>query len=160
MSPTLSRQLLAFAPLACALAHITEEFIFPGGFVSWYRRYRPAYSASITPTHLFRINAVLLGVAALVAFEGLSWASGPALWLTLAAVLGANGLWHVVGAIRTKSYSPGVITGVLLYMPMLVVGAAYLIHAALIGVGSALLPVVIGASYQLWSDRLHRLRSR
>ena len=38
MTPTLIMQALAPAPLACALMHISEEFVIPGGFIAWIRR--------------------------------------------------------------------------------------------------------------------------
>lgn len=32
---------LPWAPLAAAVIHISEEFLLPGGFAAWYRRYSP-----------------------------------------------------------------------------------------------------------------------
>ena len=66
MNPILSRQLLALAPLVCALCHIVEEFVLPGGFLTWYKRFRPGYAASITPAHLFRINSASQSLVAAI----------------------------------------------------------------------------------------------
>jgi hypothetical protein len=57
-----ARRWFAWAPFATAVAHIFEEFVFPGGFMSWYRRYRGPAAASVNPRFLVIINFVLLGV--------------------------------------------------------------------------------------------------
>ena len=43
---------LAWAPLGAAALHVSEEFLLPGGFMDWYRRYRPLVQRSITPRFL------------------------------------------------------------------------------------------------------------
>lgn len=151
--------LIALAPLLCSIAHITEEFVFPGGFVKWYRNYRPAYAASITPRYLLLINSILLGAGALLAWLGLSWARGPSLWLILAAILGANAYFHIRGTFITRKYSPGVITGTLLYIPLFVIGNIYFLSHHIATLGMATFSLVVGASYQFWSDTAHGARS-
>ena len=39
---------------------------------------------------------------------------GVAAWLIVTTLLFANAVWHVVGSVKTRSYSPGVLTGLLL----------------------------------------------
>jgi hypothetical protein len=51
---------LLWAPLAAACAHIAEEFVWPGGFMAWYRHYRGPAASRITPRFLWVINAALL----------------------------------------------------------------------------------------------------
>ena len=111
-----------WAPLGAASLHIVEEFLYPGGFVKWYRCYRPEIQKSITPRFLVIINALLLALCGNVAALQSSPPLGPALWLAVAALLFANGVWHIVGTIKTRSYSPGVITGVSLYGPLAAYG--------------------------------------
>jgi hypothetical protein len=53
---------LAWAPLATAMAHMFEEFVLPGGFMSWYSRYRGSEATSVNPRFLVIINFVLLAV--------------------------------------------------------------------------------------------------
>ena len=50
---------LPWAPLGAVILHIFEEFVYPGGFVAWYRRYR-ADASRITTRFLVIINAALL----------------------------------------------------------------------------------------------------
>ena len=148
---------LRWAPLVCALLHIAEEFVWPGGFPTWYRRYRGPEHQSVTPRFLFVINAILLlactsaGVAALTP-------RGASLWLVMAALLASNGLWHVWASLRTHTYSPGMVTGLALYLPLVVVGIPRFFHSGLISPGSMVISLIIGALYPVWSLLFHSRR--
>lgn len=150
---------LAWAPLAAASLHIVEEFGFPGGFMAWYRRSRPSIRSSVTPRFLIIVNVLLLilcyGVGALSARP-----IGVFLWLAVAALLFANAVWHIVYTVRTRSYSPGVATGVLLYAPLAVYGCARFIASGQISPWRAGLALALGSSYQLWANLLHQYRAR
>ncbi len=89
-----------WAPMGAAGLHIIEEFIYPGGFAAWDRRYRPVLSASITPRFHIVINGLLLLLCYNVGAMG-GTPIGIATWLTVAALLFSNAIWHVVGAVRT-----------------------------------------------------------
>ena len=60
---------LPWAPLAPASLHISEEFVIPGGFPAWYRRFRPNPSR-ITTRMLVIVNVALLIACAKVALLG------------------------------------------------------------------------------------------
>ena len=47
-------------PLLAASSHMMEEFVYPGGFPAWFRRYRPEGASEITVTKLVVINGLLL----------------------------------------------------------------------------------------------------
>jgi hypothetical protein len=147
------------APLGAASLHIVEEFAWPGGFLAWDRSFRPAIGNSITPRFAIGINALLLAVCAAVAFAGPT-PRGVATWLTVAAVLLSNVGFHVLGTIRTRRYSPGVVTAVLLYLPLGVIGFWWFLHADLASWSTALTALCVGGAYPLWSSLLHRSRSR
>lgn len=82
---------LPWLPLLFAALHIAEEFVWPGGFADWYRRYRPDLAPGITSKFLIRINALLLLVCLGAGLLGVG-RQGAALWLTIAALLGRPGL--------------------------------------------------------------------
>ena len=149
-----------WAPAGAATLHIVEEFAFPGGFAAWDRRYRPNFAASITPRFHVIVNAMMLALCAGVGLQGPT-PSGVAAWLTVAALLATNAVWHVVGAVRTRSYSPGMVTGILLYLPLALGGYPWFIRSGEASVGTAVIALAIGASYTLWVGRaLHRWRAR
>jgi hypothetical protein len=147
---------LLWAPFAAACTHIVEEFVWPGGFMTWYRQYRgPAAASRITPRFLVLINAALLFGCwdAAAARESLM---SRAVWLAMCALVGANGCWHLWAAVRTRGYSPGVVTGTLLYIPLAAYGFATYIGSGRVSPAIAIAAGIIGASYPVWSAIFHR----
>lgn len=150
---------LWWAPLCMAALHIFEEFVFPGGFASWDRAYRSAFQNSISPGFHIWINALLLFACIAVAFNAPA-ERAVAGWLTLAALLFSNAIFHLIGTFRTKRYSPGIVTGLLLYVPVAVFGYWHFLHTGEVSSGTALIAAFVGGSYHLWSPFFHRLRAR
>ena len=146
-------------PLAAVILHIVEEFVFPGGFPDWDRRFRPAYKASITPRLHVTMNGILILVCLGLGFAG-PGRQNVATWLTLAALLASNAVFHLVGAFRTRSYSPGMVTGLLLYIPMAVYGFPHFIRTGQASTGTAIAAAALGGSYHLWSALAHARRAR
>ena len=147
---------LRWAPLAAACLHITEEFVWPGHFMAWYQRYRGPTAARITVRFLVVINVVLVAacVNAAGALNGPPMGTG--YWLAMCALLCANGVWHAWASVRSHSYSPGVITGVLVYVPLAVYAYPAILRTEKISVGSAVIAALIGVSYPVWSALYHR----
>ena len=147
------------APLIAASLHVFEEFVFPGGFRIWYARYRPEIGASLTVKFLVIVNAVMLSVCALVALVGPS-ANGAANWFVITTILFWNAIFHLRAAVRMRSYSPGMITGAFLYIPMAVVGSVVVLRARLVPWVLAVACVGVGSLYQVFSLRNHRRRAK
>ena len=153
-----SHSWIFWAPLVAASLHILEEFVWPGGFLDWYRRYRPAIAASITPRLILVVNGILLLACNAAALLGPT-PRGVALWLTVVAILLTNVGFHVVAVMRTGVYSPGVITAVVLYLPLAIYGFSYFLRHGLASIGTAVLALVVGIAYPIWSLRNHRRRA-
>ena len=151
-------QLLFWAPLGAVLVHIFEEFVWPGGVMRWYRRYRGKNSSRITPRLLIVINALLLAVCVNAAVNG-DTPAAIAYWIGVTAILASNGLWHLWAAVRTRGYSPGAVTVTLLYVPLAVYGCIRWLRSSSVSIGYAILALLIGGSYPLWSALFHA-RSR
>ena len=153
-----------WAPLAAASLHIVEEFAWPGGFAEWDRAYRPAYAASITRRLHIVVNGALLLLCVQV------WSLAPleqtparstvvGVWLAVAALMFSNAVFHVVGTIETHRRSPGVISGVLFYVPLALFGYWYfLIHGEIPWAGAAI-AAVLGGSYHYWARLMHLVRA-
>lgn len=134
--------------------------MFPGGFAAWDQRYRPGIRKSITPRFHVIINGLLLVACYDVGALGFT-AIGIASWLALTALLFSNAVWHVMGAIRTQSYSPGMLTGLLLYVPLTIYGYARFLRSGQASIPTAILACAVGASYHLWiANALHKWRAR
>jgi hypothetical protein len=146
------------APFVAACLHITEEFFWPGGFAEWDRRYRPDFARSITSRFHIIVNVLLLIIAYDV-FATRHSHIGPLMWMTVAAIEFSNALWHLRGAQKTRSYSPGMATGTLLYVPMTIYGYVHFLRTGT-PPAIALLGFVIGSSYLFIGPLLHRMRGR
>jgi hypothetical protein len=167
---------LWWAPLPAAVAHIVEEFVYPGGFADWDRAYRPKIRGSITPRLHLVINAAMVfacisvgiagvpgGVVSLGAMRFRSMIPpqyAVAGWLALAALLFSNAMFHIVGTLRTGRASPGVRTGLLLYAPLAVYGFWHFWSSGLAPFGTLILTALLGGSYHLWASMFHAVRAR
>jgi hypothetical protein len=156
---TAEMTLLLWASLIAVAAHLVEEFVFPGGFIAWHRRYRPEHEASITPRFALVANGLLLFLLLAIAMNGPSSPIGIFQWLTLAALLVTNAAFHIRAVINTRVYSPGVVTAALLYVPLGVYGYYWLLRTGAASAGTAAVALVLGGSYPLVSALLHRMRS-
>ena len=97
------------------LIHLAEEQWGGGGFAAWASS---ALSAPLTESRFLVINAVawplvlvVCGIA--IIRPALSWPV-----LVVAALLTLNGALHVLGSLVTSSYSPGAVSGGLVYLPL------------------------------------------
>lgn len=107
------RKLVLLAPFIFIL-HVLEE---APGFVVWFNSLVPR---GISQSGFLTVNAVALIVTVAVSLLVAS-SPDPVSGLVLAAWVGflmlANGVLHLVGTIAHARYSPGVVTGTLLYLP-------------------------------------------
>lgn len=149
---------LMWAPLIAASLHMSEEFLFPGGFPAWYRGYRTDPSR-ITRRFLAIVNAMLLVACCNIALLGRT-PVGIAYWLTISALLCSNGIWHAWASYKSRTYSPGVITGVAVYLPLAVFGFSYFVRSGAASIGVAALACAVGGSYQFWLAAYHGLRKK
>ncbi|HEV7671018.1 MAG TPA: HXXEE domain-containing protein [Thermoanaerobaculia bacterium] len=111
--PDLSKWLLLL-PLAYLL-HLGEEWWGGEGFVAWTAR---ALGRPVSETRFLILNAIvwpLFCALTLLAFRKRSLAWFPA---TFGTVVLINAGLHVLGTVVSASYSPGLVTGVFLYLPL------------------------------------------
>jgi hypothetical protein len=97
------------------LFHAAEELWGGVGFPAWVSAFA---GISVAPELFLRLNAMfLMGMVAVVflarAVPGAGW-----IVVTLAVSVALNGLLHVAGTLLTRSYSPGVVTGLVLWVPL------------------------------------------
>jgi len=156
---------LVFAlPIAFGL-HVCEEFAFPGGYPEWAVRFHPERARAMTTSHFYRVN-IIGGLAALGASLGAFDYSGGysyigvRVWLVMLATLVVNAVGHVSGAVASKRYCPGVVTSVVLFLPLAVAGTRVLVGSGVVGVLSAAAFVAVGVpAYLYLIGRLRRVAS-
>jgi hypothetical protein len=137
---------MLWLPLLAASAHIFEEFVWPGGFAEWYRRFDPGAAASVTTRFLVGINLLLLALCAMPRLLGAT-PRGVSFWLTASAVCAGNALFHIYATWRMREYSPGIVTGVLLYIPLAIFGFTVFLRQHAASTATAIQALLIGAAY-------------
>ena len=91
--------------------------------------------------------------------DGAGWSRGLLLWLVLAAILVATAFLHIIGTWRTRRYAPGLVTGVLLNLPLGIWGFWHFPVTGQASFQLAATSLVFGASYDIWSNLSHRARA-
>jgi hypothetical protein len=133
--------------------HVFEEFIFPGGFGDWVKSYRPKLANVVTPSYLFKINFIPLVASVLVSLGAFDYMGaysfgGIRAWLTFLSILAFNASFHIRGAIQTKRYSPGVVTSIVLYLPLTIISFTYFLRTGAVDMFSAIVCLAIGSVFQ------------
>jgi hypothetical protein len=103
-------------PIA-AVVHIFEEYVYPAGFPDGLKRLLPRATHLFTPKFHLVVNGLFLLLCFASAFVG---KSNLVLSLSGFGLIFANAVLHIRGAIVTKRYYPGVISGALIYIPLTV----------------------------------------
>jgi uncharacterized membrane protein len=143
--------LLSIALAAAVMLHVTEEFLFPGGFPEWYDRVVPPRTTRKNKTgFLVWINTFMMCACAFALYFG-STPRGYAVWYYVAAIAAANACFHLWGVFKLKAYSPGVVTGTLLYIPLFAEGTIQLVPSAEVPLTTAIAAGVIGIGYHVFS---------
>jgi hypothetical protein len=133
--------------------HVCEEFVLPGGFSDWNKSYRPQFAGAMTPSYLFKVNAIP-GVATILTplgvfdYVGGYSFGGIRSWHAFLSILAFNALYHIRGAIQTKQYSPGMVTSIVLYLPLTIVSFTYFLRTGVLDIFSAVVCIAIGSVFQ------------
>jgi hypothetical protein len=143
----------------CIVFHIIEEFVYPGGFINWYKQYKPEIAESIKPKILAITNILLVLGSINPILNGETYLS-VIMWLIFTSIIGYNIYYHVKGVILTKSYSPGIITSLILYLPLTFYGYFYFIGEYKISLSTAFLCFAAGPLMQLILNMNHKRRTR
>ena len=110
--PSAAPRALILLPIA-TLLHIAEEWF--GGFPAWSAA---ILGSEISSERFLSINAIglalfVVGTLAALLSPQMAW-----IGVSLAALVSLNTVLHVLASLVAGSYSPGTITGLLLYIPL------------------------------------------
>jgi Protein of unknown function with HXXEE motif len=96
-------------------AHVIEEYFWPGGFLESAKEIAPeAFEHSSMPI-IIGVNASMIIGAFLAALRR---KRHPVEGLSMASLLFTNSLLHLGASIKAKKYVPGLVTGLVLYVPL------------------------------------------
>jgi hypothetical protein len=105
------------------LVHVAEEYWCGGGFYNWAR----VLGMQMDGTRFLQINAVAWTGMLVLSLLAVSVARVRWITISFAAVVLLNGSAHTVASLVTASYSPGLVSGLLLWIPL----GAYTLRRAL-----------------------------
>lgn len=132
--------------LIAAILHVLEEFILPGGFLVFMKKMSPKFAPFATPAFAIVINGLFLLLCGVGVFIG---RNVPVFGLSIAALVGINGLIHLGGAVRNRGYAPGLVTGGLLYLPLAVIAYVGVLGSGQLSIGQGIGAFFLGAAFQL-----------
>ena len=128
-----------------SLAHMFEEYFFPGGFMDFMKRLNPRFAPLVTKTMAIVVNGLQLLLCIVVMAVG---KKALVFSMSVAALLFINGLVHIGGCLRVKGYAPGIITGALLYLPLSSYAYFRFVGSGQLNVSGVILTGVLGLLYQ------------
>ena len=114
----LSERALFAALLVIYFLHQIEEHLWPGGFRQFadahiFHSGNDDWPVDMGGVALVNVGFVWLPMALAIAFpEALRWVG--LVWIGLTLI---NGLTHIAPAIKLRMYNPGLVTGVVLFLP-------------------------------------------
>jgi hypothetical protein len=134
-----------WAFIGAAVFHVGEEYYYPGGFPDFMKRVNPGFAPSITVTFAVVINALFLMLClagAIIADRNLIFS------LSVASLLFFNGLSHIMGTVIAKRYAPGVISGIVLYLPLSLSAYYLFVSSGRLTLMVGIISVLLGVLYQ------------
>lgn len=131
--------------LVVSIIHMGEEYFYPGGFMDAMKRLSPRLAPFVDAPMAIIVNGLqlLLCIAAIVMGQKALVFS-----MSVAGLLFINGWMHIMGCVRAKGYAPGVITGVLLYMPLSVYAYYLFISSSQLALNGVIVTGILGLLYQ------------
>ena len=125
-----------------AILHVAEEYYYPGGFIEFGRKNVPKLKQRITVKMAVIVNGLFLllcGAGVLLADDY------PKFALSIAGLVLVNGVLHIFSSIFIRSYAPGLITSVLLYVPI----SIYVFASNNLSAGEIIIFICYGILYHL-----------
>ncbi len=122
--------------------HVCEEFILPGGFIKWYNNYRPKF-AYRKPISYYIENLVFIALTFNVAYHTTTQ-HNLVVFLIVCGFLSFNAvITHIRGAIITRQYSPGMITGIVFQIPVAIMSYSIVLKSGYLNISSVMICLLV-----------------
>ena len=131
--------------LAASILHMLEEYFYPGGFMDVMKGFNPKFSRFVTVRMAVIVNGLQLLLCVIAVIAG---RNQPVFSMSIAGLLFINALMHIGASARKKSYAPGVVTGILLYLPLSIYAYVLFLGSSLLTAGGVLVTGLLGLLYQ------------
>ncbi|MGG5316859.1 HXXEE domain-containing protein [Enterococcus sp. AZ072] len=156
---TAMKVIVLLLPLSYLL-HCLEEFYFPGGFIEWYRGFRPSLSAQ-KPQYYLKVNIIAFIIVSIISISVFFFETSYNSFLIASTFLASNAFFtHILGTIKTRKYSPGLITGTFLYIPICLLGFFFSLYRGTLLTSDLIADLVLGSLYELWNIYKYQKKNR
>jgi len=98
---------ISWSIVVASLIHIFEEYY--GGWINWVQK----YAKGVKLSHFVMVNLVFVGLCVVA-----SICDSLLFKLSIASLLFANSILHIVPTFIFRHYSPGIWSAILLYLPL------------------------------------------
>ena len=130
--------------VGAAILHVAEEYFIPGGFMDFMKRFNPRFAPHIPTPFAVVFNGLFILLCILgVALREKS----PVFSLSVAGLLGFNALIHMGAAIRTRGYAPGLMSSLLLYLPISIASYIISVGSGVVTTPQAVSSFLLGGIY-------------
>jgi hypothetical protein len=99
---------------AAYLLHLLDEYFIGAGFAGWFSM---LFKASLSESNFIVINAAGLTIVLLIAILYTLGKANNFVLATVGSLFFINGIIHPLVSFLTATFSPGTITGVIIYLP-------------------------------------------
>jgi Protein of unknown function with HXXEE motif len=132
--------------VAASVIHVTEEYLWPGGFLDAMRETAPRFAFAVNAPVAVVINAMFVGGVIAAALVG---SRAPVFALSAAALIAVNGWGHAAGTLRGRRYIPGALSGLLLSQPVAVLAYLEFGRAGLLSAIVVMASLFLGVAYHV-----------
>ncbi len=132
--------------LVASILHVGEEYFYPGGFMDFMKRFNPAFAPLVTARMAIIVNGLQLVLCVIAMIVG---RSALVFSMSAAGLLFINGIIHIGGCIREKGYAPGVVTAVLIYLPLSLYAYSYFLNSGQLSLNGLLVSGGLAVLYQI-----------
>ena len=114
MTKLTPKQIVWFLPIAY-LIHLSEEYFSGGGFPMWFSG---IFKTSLSSNDFIIINSVGITATLIIVILYSLNKVNHFFIATLGTLFFINGLIHLFASVTTLEYSPGTLTGIVIYLPL------------------------------------------
>lgn len=100
---------------AAYLLHLFDEYFIGAGFAGWFSM---LFKASLSESNFIVINAVGFTIILIIAILYTFGKANNFVLAVVGSLFFINGIIHPLVSILTATFSPGTITGVIIYLPL------------------------------------------
>jgi len=101
-------------PLAF-IFHLLEEYFADPGLAAWISDF---FDTDLSINDFIFINAIAFGILFLFAITYTFWNANNMILLAIGTLFFVNGIIHLLASLYTLSYVPGIVTGLVIYIPL------------------------------------------